>query len=200
MRGLRTSGCVTSTGVIGQLLPVEVTAQISRERSFAPPRRSSGGGRCTTSAPKRRSGQAVLAVSGTGRCRRDRCSGSSSRNRSRRTAGAVAQEPLPFGGQRPVARSPRVAPTTILPGHAHHQRNQFCTDARPTKSAPLNERPLLCYQLTVPARQRVGRKDRAKLVQRSASEGPRLLGKLPTLRVREDHALTPASLKVTPLR
>jgi len=110
------------------------------------------------------------------------------------------QEPLPFGGQRPVARSPRVAPTTILPGHAHHQRNQFCTDARPTKSAPLNERPLLCYQLTVPARQRVGRKDRAKLVQRSASEGPRLLGKLPTLRVREDHALTPASLKVTPLR
>jgi len=35
---------------------------------------------------------------------------------------------------------------------------------------------------------------------RSASEGPRLLGKLPTLRVREDHALTPASLKVTPLR
>jgi hypothetical protein len=62
------------------------------------------------------------------------------------------------------------------------------TDPWPTRTAFLNESPLPRDQLTVPAKQCLGRNDRAKLVQRFAPERPRLLGQLSTLGVGEDDA------------
>jgi hypothetical protein len=86
------------------------------------------------------------------------------------------------------APDPRVAPAAILLRHAQHQRNKFCPDARPTRATSLNERPFPCHQLAVPAKQRLRRNDRAKLVQCFAPQRPRLLRKLSAFGVSEDDA------------
>ena len=81
-----------------------------------------------------------------------------------------------------------------LAGHPNYEPHQFFACAWPTGSASLEEGPLACHQFPVPAKQRLGRDDRAKLAEHLPPDRPRLLGKVPTLRVSEDDAPFPEPL------